>query len=57
MKMAILSKITHPSALDYFKEPPFYNNPIIKPKIKSLKNIHQVAELPFCEKLSITKTN
>ena len=45
--MAVLSKITHPSAVDYFKELPFYNKPIIKPKIKSLKNIDQLAETSF----------
>ena len=36
--MAILSEIrSHPSALDYFKEFPFYNKPNEKPKIKRLK--------------------
>ena len=31
--MAVLSKIkSHPSAVDYFKELPFYNKPIKKPK-------------------------
>ena len=55
--MAILSKITHPSAVNYFKELPFYNKPIEKPKIKRLKNIDQLAELPFYEQLSIIKTN
>ena len=47
--MVVLSKITHPSVVDYFKELPFYNNPIKKPKINCLKNIHQLAELPFHE--------
>ena len=55
--MAVLSKITHPTAVDYFKEPPFYNKPIEKPKVKRLKNINQLAELPFFEQLSIIKTN
>ena len=55
--MVILSKITHPSAVDYFKELPFYNKPIEKPKIKRLKNTDQLAELPFYEQLSIIKTN
>ena len=46
--MAVLSKIkSHPSAVYYFKELSFYNKPIKKPKIKSLKNIDQLAELPF----------
>ena len=45
--MTVLSKITHSSAVDYFKELPFYNKPIKEPKIKRLKNIDQLAELPF----------
>ena len=45
--MAALSKITHLSAVDYFKELPFCNKPIEKPKIKRLKKIDQLAELPF----------
>ena len=46
--MAVLPKIkSHPSAVDYFKELLFYNKPIEKPKIKLLKNIDQLAELPF----------
>ena len=56
--MAILSKIkSHSDALDYFKELPFYNNPIKKPKVKRLKNIDQLAELPFYEELSVIKIN
>ena len=48
--MAVLSKIkSHPSAVDYFKELPFYNKRIKKPKIKRLKNIDQLPELPFYE--------
>ena len=53
-----MSKIkSHPSVVDYFKELPFYNKYIEKPKIKLLKNIDQLAELPFYEHLSIIKTN
>ena len=55
--MTVLSKITHSSAADYFKELPFQNKPIEKPKIKRLKNIDELAELHFFEQLSITKTN
>ena len=55
--MTVLSNITHPSEVDYFKELPFYNKSIEKPKIKRLKNIDQLAELPFYEQLSIIKTN
>ena len=35
------------SIFDYFKEQPFYNVSIDKPKIKRLKNIDLLAELPF----------
>ena len=56
--MAVLSKIKcHPSELDYFEELHFYNKPIEKPKIKRLKNINQLPELPFHEQLSVMKTN
>ena len=55
--MTVLSNITHPSEVDYFKELPFYNKPIEKPKIKRLKNIDLLAELPFYEQLSIIKAN
>ena len=49
-KMAVLSKIKpHSDAVDYFKELPFYNKPIEKPKAKRLKNIDQLAELSFYE--------
>ena len=52
-KMAILSKIkSHSDAVDYFKEHPFYNKPIEKPKVKRLKNIDRLAE-----QLSIRKTD
>ena len=54
--MAVLSKIkSHPSVVDYFKELSFYNKPIEKPKIKRLKNIDQLGELPFFEQLSVIK--
>ena len=54
--MAVLSKIKHYSdAIDYFKELPFYNKPIKKPKVKRLKNIYRLAELPFYEQLSVMK--
>ena len=57
-KMAVLSKIKpHFDALDYFKELPFYNKSIKKPKVKRLKNIDRLTELPFYEQLSIIKTD
>ena len=58
MKMAVLPKIKSRSdTVDYFKELPFYNKPIKKLKVKCIKNIDQLAELPFCEQLNIVKTN
>ena len=57
-KMAVLSKIKpHSDAVDYFKELPFYNKPIEKPKVKRLKNIDRLVELPFYEQLSVIKTD
>ena len=57
-KMAVLSKIKpHFDAVDYFKELPFYNKSIKKPKVKRLKNIDRLTELPFYEQLSIIKTD
>ena len=39
-KMAVLSKIkSHSDAVDYFKELPFYNEPIKKTTVKRLKSI------------------
>ena len=56
--MEILSKIKSDSdAVDYFKEVSFYNKPAKKPKVKRLKKIDQLAELPFYERLSVIKTN
>ena len=57
-KMTILSKIKpHSDAVDYFKELPFYNKPIKKPKVKRLKNIDRLIELPFYEQLNVIKTD
>ena len=47
--MTILSNV------DYFKELPFFNVPIEKPKIKRLKNIDLLYELPFQNQLNIIK--
>ena len=48
--MAVLKKIkSHADAVDYLKELPYYNKPIEKPKIKRLKNIDLLSELPFYE--------
>ena len=56
--MAISSKIKfHLDVVHNFKELPFYKKPIKKPKVKRLKNIDQLAELPFYEQLNVIKTN
>ena len=43
--------------LSYFKELPFYNKHIKKPKIKCLKNIDLLSELPFYEELNLIKAD
>ena len=56
--MTVLSKIKpHSDALDYFKELPFYNKTIVKPNVKRLKNIDQLAEFAFYEQLNVIKTD
>ena len=45
------------SIVDYFKELPFYNVPIEKPKIKPLKYVDLLTELPFFVQLNIIKTD
>ena len=56
--MIVLKKIKHhPHVVGYFKKPSFYNKHIEKPKIKRLKNIDLLSELPFYEKLNVIKTN
>ena len=42
---------------DYFKELSFFNVSIEKAKIKRLKNIYLLAELPFYHQLNIIKTD
>ena len=55
--MVVLSKIkSHLDVIDYF-ELPFYNKPIKKPKVKRLKIIDQLIELPFYEQLDVIKTD
>ena len=56
--MSVKEKIkSHPDLVDYFKELPFYNKKIQKPKIKRLKNIDLLSELPFYEELNVIRTN
>ena len=45
------------SNVDYFKELPFFNVSIEKSKIKHLKNVELLAELPFYDRLNIIKTD
>ena len=52
--MTVLSKVNE---ANYFKEVPFYNSFIEKPKIKRLTNINLLAELPFYERRSVIKTD
>ena len=57
-KMAVLSKVKpHSDVIDYFKKLPFYNKPIKKPKVKHLKIIDRLGELPFYEQLGVIKTD
>ena len=56
--MTVQQKIkSHPDVINYFKELPFYNTYIKKPKIKQLKNIDLLSELPFYKELNIVKTD
>ena len=56
--MAVLKKIKYlPDVVGYFKGLPFYNKHSKKPKIKCLKNIDLLSELPFYEELNVIKTN
>ena len=56
--MTVKKKVKfHPDVVDYFKELPFHNKHIEKPKIKHLKNTDLLSELPFYEELNVIKTN
>ena len=56
--MRALKKVKfHPDAVDYFKGLPFNNKRIEKPKIKRLKNIDLLPELPFYKEINVIKTN
>ena len=56
--MPIKTKIkSHPDVVDYFKEMPFYNKHTDKKKIKGLKSIDLLSELPFYEEVNAIKTN
>ena len=56
--MAVKEKIkSHSGVVDCFKELPFYNKHIEKPKIKHLKNIDLLSELSCYEELKVIRTN
>ena len=56
LRYYVLSKIkSYSDAIYYFKE--LHNKPIEKPKVKRLKNIDRLVELPFYEQLSVIKTD
>ena len=56
--MAVLKKVeSHPDVVDYIKKLPSYNKYIEKSRVKRLKNIDLLSELPFYEELSVLKTN
>ena len=55
--MAVLKKIKSlPDAVNYFEELPFYNKHMQQRKIKRLKNIDLLSELPIYEELNVIKT-
>ena len=54
--MTALKKVnSHPDVVDYFKKLPSYNKDTEKPKIKRIKNIDLLSELPFYEELNVIK--
>ena len=56
--MAVKEKIrSHPGVVGYFKKLPLYKKYIEKPKIKHIKNIDLLSDLPFYEELNVIKTN
>ena len=56
--MAVKEKIkSHAHVADYFKKLPFYDKYIKQSKIKRLKNIDLLFEIPFYEELNVIKTN
>ena len=48
---------SHRDVVDKFKKLPYYNKPIKKPKLKLIKNIDLLSELPFYEELNMIKTS
>ena len=52
---ALKKNKSHSDGVDYFKELPFYNKGIENLKIKRLKNIDLLSELPFYEALNVVR--
>ena len=48
---------SHLDAVNCFKELLFYNKHIKKPKIRRLKNMDLLSNLPFYEELNVIKAN
>ena len=55
--MAVQKIKFYSHVMNYFKELPFYNTYIEKPKIKHLKKIGLLSEFPFYEELNLVKTD
>ena len=56
--MAVKEKIkSHLHVVDHFKELPFYDKQIEKPRVKCLKNVDLLSILSFYEELNVIKTN
>ena len=56
--MTIQKKIkSNQDVTNYFKELSYYNTYIKKPKIKPLRSMDLLSELPFYEELSVMKTD
>ena len=55
--MTVQKKIKSHPDYNYSKKLPFYNTHIKKPKIKRLKNIDLLSELPFNDELNVIKTD
>ena len=56
--MTALKKVkSHSDVVEYFKEFLFHKTYIEKPKMKCLKNIDLLSELPFYEELNMIKIN
>ena len=54
--MAVKEKVkSHPDVVRDFKKLPFYSGYIEKPRVKRLKNIDLLSELPFYEELNVIK--